>query len=49
MPEGVVTLCCGGPDIGELMAKDSRVIIYYIWGLINQGEIVVIHWIDQNR
>lgn len=25
VPQGVVTLCCGGPDIGELMAKDTRV------------------------
>ena len=26
LPKGIVTLCCGGPDIGEKMAKDSRVI-----------------------
>ncbi len=31
VPEGVVTLCCGGPDIGELMAKDTRV-YYFYWG-----------------
>ena len=48
VPEGVVTLCCGGPDIGELMAKDTRVIIF-IFGLINAGEIGVFHRINQNR
>ncbi len=48
MPEGVVTLCCGGPDIGELMAKDTRVIYFYS-GFNLLGEIAVFHWINQNR